>query len=576
MGMMATTSAESMTAPHPCQCKECFELATQASLDGFWEMETGKNVVSYSAGWQKILGLEAVDLSAELEHWLDRVHADDQARLLGELRALRAGKARSIANEHRLRDASGDWRWVAVRGLAEHDSTGNVVRIAGAMTDHTRWKMTDPLTGLPNRSYFLDSLRRRIEQARQSSNWNFAVLSLRIEDFRLVNEQLDYTGGDALLIETATRLTTAVAKGATIARLNSAEFLLSIEDIATERRALEAARAIHLELRKPFQWRCRRVIPAAVIGVAKAHSSVAQPEDLLHDADTALLEARSMGRGRLVCYSSGMRERTLARLQMEADLEQAIRNGQMVLHYQPEIDLASQQIVGFEALVRWQHPQRGLIPPGEFIPIAEETGLILPLGDWGLKEACRQIVAWHALTQREDSRIPKSALRVSVNLSAKQFGQPGLVKRIASVLKQTAIPEGSLRLEVTESSLMTHEKTALQTMNDLQALGIGLHMDDFGTGYSSLNHLHRFPFDTLKIDRSFVQEIAQKKSSAEIVRAILDLARTLGMDTVAEGIETQEQIERLKSLGCQMGQGYYFARPLPADVVSQMMTAAPN
>lgn len=567
MGMMATTSAGSMTAP----CKEHFELATQASLDGFWEMETGKNVVSYSAGWQKILGLEGVDHCAELEHWLDRVHEDDQARLLGELRALRAGKARSIVNEHRLRDASGNWRWVVVRGLADHSADGSVVRIAGAMTDHTRWKMTDPLTGLPNRSYFLDSLRRRIEQARQSSDWNFAVLSLRIEDFRLVNEQLDYTGGDALLIETATRLTTAVAKGSTIARLNSAEFLLSIEDVATERRAMEAARTIHLELRKPFQWRCRRVVPAAVIGVAKAHPSVAQPEDLLHDADTALLEARSIGRGRLVCYSSGMRERTLARLQMEADLEQAIRSGQMVLHYQPEIDLASQQIVGFEALVRWQHPERGLIPPGEFIPIAEETGLILPLGDWGLKEACQQIVSWH-----EDSRIPKSALRVSVNLSAKQFGQPGLVKRIASVLKQTAVPAGSLRLEVTESSLMTHEKTALQTMNDLQALGIGLHMDDFGTGYSSLNHLHRFPFDTLKIDRSFVQEIAQKKSSAEIVRAILDLARTLGMDTVAEGIETQEQIERLKSLGCQMGQGYYFAKPLPADVVSQMMTNLPN
>ena len=232
--------------------------------------------------------------------------------------------------------------------------------------------------------------------------------------------------------------------------------------------------------------------------------------------------------------------------------------------------------MGFEALVRWQHPERGLIPPGEFIPLAEETGLILPLGDWGLLEACRQIVAWHALAQQEGSTVPKSALRVSVNLSAKQFGQSGLVKRIAGVLKKTASPARSLRVEVTESSLMTHEKTALQIMNDLQALGIGLHMDDFGTGYSSLNHLHRFPFDTLKIDRSFVQEIAQKKSSAEIVRAILDLARTLGMDTVAEGIETPEQIERLKSLGCQMGQGYYFAKPLPAASINQMLTACPN
>ena len=559
-------------------CEQRFAVAAQTSLDGFWEVDLRTNKAYFSAQWQTIAGFEAGEHAAGLEHWLTRVHPEDHARLAGELRALRAGKARQMRNEHRLRNEGGMWRWVTVRAVAERNEQGTVTSIAGSLTDQTERKMEDPLTGLPNRLFFIDHLERRFERARLRGDWDFAVMSLGLERFKLVNERLGYEGGDALLIETAMRLGDAAgrrqsAEEAVIARVNGAEFLVCLEAAASESDAIGAARDIASELSRPFQWRCKRMSPVAAIGLAHADASVAHPEGLMRDAETALAEAKAAGRGHVICYSRGMRERAIAKMQMEADLEQAIRNGQLTLHYQPEIELATRRIIGFEALVRWQHPERGMIMPGEFIPLAEETDLILPLGDWGLTEACRQIDAWHDLTREQAPEQPVD-LRVSVNLSAKQFGRPGLVDRVADILSLASVSASDLRLEVTESSLMSHEDTAQETMHGLQELGVGLHMDDFGTGYSSLNHLHRYPFDTLKIDRSFVQGIGSEKNSAEIVRTILDLAHSLDMEVVAEGIETAEQADQLQSLGCRLGQGYYFARPMAPEAISAMFMAA--
>jgi diguanylate cyclase (GGDEF)-like protein/PAS domain S-box-containing protein len=571
-----------------------FALATQASLDGFWEVDLATSQAHFSPQWQQIVGHEAEEQTATLEHWLDRVHPEDRARLLGELRALRMGKARQMRNEHRLRDERGGWRWVTVRALTGHDEQGAVVRIAGALTDQTERRTVDPLTGLPNRLFFMDHMERRFERARELGDWTFAVLSLGIDRFKLVNERLGYEGGDALLVEIAERLSDAIEKWdisteSVIARLTAADFLVCMEGMIDEERSIDAAGKIAEDLRQPFQWRMRRVSPAPAIGLAQGEPAIAGPEELLHEADTALVEARVAGRGPLVCYSRGMRERALAMMQMEADLEQAIKGqvshdqpghektvGQLALHYQPEIDLTTRRVIGFEALVRWQHPERGMVMPGEFIPLAEETGLILPLGDWGLTEACRQIEAWKKLAREQAcGRVgdPPFDLRVSVNLSAKQFGNPGLVGRVADILSASSVAASDLRLEVTESSLMSHEDTAQTTMQGLQKLGVGLHMDDFGTGYSSLNHLHRYPFDTLKIDRSFVQGIGQEKNSAEIVRTILDLAHSLDMDVVAEGIETEAQAEQLRVLGCRLGQGYFFARPMPPEAIGAMFLA---
>jgi diguanylate cyclase (GGDEF)-like protein/PAS domain S-box-containing protein len=565
------------------ESEQQFQLALEASLDGFWDFDVAGNIAHYSSQWQAIAGFEPCAYAGEITHWLERVHPEDRPRFETELKALCASKSKRMRNEHRLRDRHGFWRWVVVHGLAGHcrlknggsqDMAPVVTRIAGSMTDQTERRMADPLTGLPNRMYFIEHLERRLERAQAMEAWDFAVLSLAIERFKMVNESLGYAGGDALLMETASRLTDAMTRWkspaeSVIARLNGAEFLVCLEGVNDEQQAIEIAKDINVELRQPFQWRRERVAPSAAMGIAQADPGYAHPEELMRDADTALTEAKTLGRGRLVCYSSGMRERALARLQMEADLEEAIRTGQLVLHYQPEIDLATRAIVGFEALVRWRHPKRGLISPGEFIPLAEETGLILPLGDWGLTEACRQVAAWKALSSGQTH-----ALRVSVNLSARQFGRPGLAGHVAEVLAKTAVSADDLRLEVTESSLMSNADAALETMQDLETLGVGLHMDDFGTGYSSLNHLHRYPFDTLKIDRSFIRGIAEEKDSAEIVGTILDLARSLEMEVVAEGIETVEQVERLKSLGCRLGQGYYFAKPMDPEMVSAMLACA--
>lgn len=558
-----------------------FSLAAQASLDGFWELDLRTNEAHFSAQWQRIAGYEAEEHRATLEHWLDRVHPEDRARLSGELRALRAGKTRQMWNEHRLLDALGIWRWVMVRAISAQNEHGSPARLAGALTDQTERKLVDPLTGLPNRLSFIGHLERRFEQARRCGDWDFAVLSLAVERFKLVNEGLGYEGGDALLMETAKRLKETVedwefSRDAVVARLAAAGFLVCLEGMRDEAQAMAAARYLGTELARPFQWRCRRISPVAAMGLARADADIGGPEELMRDADTAVAEAKAAGRGHLVCYSRGMRERALERMQMEADLEQAIRGGQLVLYYQPEIDLATRRIVGFEALVRWLHPERGMLMPGEFIPVAEESDLIHPLGDWGLTEACRQIVEWRELVSEQTSEMGPGHsvdLRVSVNLSAKQFGRPELVSRIAEILSSTTIDATDLRLEVTESSLMSHEDTAQATMQGLQRLGVGLHMDDFGTGYSSLNYLHRYPFDTLKIDRSFVQEITSEKSSAEIVRTILGLAHSLDMDVVAEGIETAEQASCLRSLGCRLGQGYYFAKPMAAEAVGAMLLA---
>ncbi len=554
-----------------------FAKAAQTSLDGFWEVDLRTHEAYFSAQWQKIAGYEAREYTAGLEHWLTRVHPDDHARLAGELRAIRAGKARQMRNEHRLRHESGRWRWVTVRAVSERNERGVVTSVVGSLTDQTERKMADPLTGLPNRLFFIDHLEHRFERAKLRDDWDFAVLSLGLERFKLINERLGYEGGDALLIETAARLGNAVAmrqdpEETVIARLNGAEFLICLEAAGSEFDTIPAAQEIARDLSRPFQWRCKRISPAVAIGLAHADASIPNPESMMRDAETALTEAKALGRGHLICYSRGMRERALARMQMEADLEHAISNGQLMLHYQPEIELSTRRIVGFEALMRWQHPERGMIMPGEFIPLAEENDLILSLDDWGMTEACRQIEAWHDLT-REQASEQDVDLRVSVNLSAKQFGRPELVNRVADILSANSVAASDLRLEVTESSLMSHEDTAQSTMRGLQELGVGLHMDDFGTGYSSLNHLHRYPFDTLKIDRSFIQGIGSEKNSAEIVRTILGLARSLNMDVVAEGIETAEQSNQLQTLGCRLGQGYYFARPMAPETINAMLMA---
>jgi diguanylate cyclase (GGDEF)-like protein len=543
-----------------------YALALEASEEGFWDWDLATDRLWGSSRWQAITGVS--EACSRLIDWMDRVHPFDKPRFEAELRAVRAGKIHRLRNEHRIRHVDGAWRWVLTRAVVSQDSAGRVTHLAGSLTDNTESRMADALTGLPNRLFFLDYLERRMERGRVRGDWNFAVLSVALDRFDRVNEMLGLSGGDRLLMETAERLHTMLPEPSLAARLNGAEFLVCLESTHDEAEAMQFALAAAAAFREPFTWRGQRMTPQLAIGIAKADASYAHPEDLMSDAESALAHSRKSEPPGVVCYSQGMREEAQEKMQMEADLERAIRTGELVMYYQPEVDLRTNRIIGFEALVRWKHAQKGLLQPSEFIPLAEETGLILPLGDWGLTEACRQLVAW-----RKGSRVELQRTRMSVNLSARQFEQPNLVERVRQVLTDTGLGPGALRLEVTESSLIADAAAAVKTMRGLGDLGVGLHMDDFGVGYSSLHYLQRFPFDTLKIDKSFVQGVVTDRESHQIVRSILDLARSFGMDVVAEGIEDADQLRELQSLGCQCGQGYYFARPMDPRAIDAMMQA---
>ncbi len=537
-----------------------YALALEASQEGFWDWDLVADRLWCSKRWRSITGLEHD--GAGLSAWMERVHPHDKPRFEAELRAARVGKTKAIRNEHRIRHEDGAWRWVLARGVVGEDAKGQVTHLAGSLTDHTASRLADPLTGLPNRLFLVDYLERRLERGRQRGDWDFAVLALALDRFERVNETLGSSAGDRLLMEAAERLQAMLPEGSVAARLNGAEFLVCLDAVRTEAEPVRLAGELMAAFREPLAWRGHRITARLAIGAAKADATCCHPEELMSDAENALTHAKQDEPPGVVFYSRGMREKALERLEMEADLERAIRSGELTLFYQPEVDLHTNRIIGFEALVRWRHPRRGLLAPAEFIPLAEETGLILPLGDWGMAEACRQMVAW-----QKSGHAELEGARMSVNLSARQFERADLVERVRQVLEETGVGPGRLRLEVTESSLIADAASALRTMRALSELGVGLHMDDFGVGYSSLNYLQQYPFDTLKIDRSFVQGMVRDRESWQIVKTILDLARSLGMDVVAEGIEDLEQLEELKRMGCPCGQGYYFARPMePATI----------
>ncbi len=543
-----------------------YALALEASDEGFFDFDLIADRLWASARFRSLAGL--CDACSSLDAWLARVHPHDRPRLDADLRTLRTSHAATIASEHRVQSEDRAWRWVRLRARASRDPSGRIAHIAGSLRDTTAERMADPLTALPNRAFFVDHLERRIERGFQHADWNFALLALTLDRFDPLCETLGSSGGEHLLIETAARLQALLPDSSLAARLIGAEFMILLEGANTAAHAAQFAAQLTDACRAPIVFRGHAVVPQLAIGIAQAGMQYAHPEELIADAEAALLHARRQESPAVIGYTQGMRERAVQRLELESELAHAIRQGELVLHYQPEVDLRTNRIIGFEALVRWNHARRGLLSPAEFIPLAEETGLIVPLGEWGLAEACRQLVQW-----RGSGTDLLQKARISVNLSARQLDQPDLVPHVQQILASTGLPAACLRLEVTESSLISDAPAAQRNMLALEQLGVGLHMDDFGTGYSSLDYLQRFPFDTLKIDRSFIQGIAYDRNSRLIVDSILDLARSFGMDVVAEGIEDAEQLEELKTMGCPCGQGYYFARPMDPAAIDAFLSA---
>lgn len=416
----------------------------------------------------------------------------------------------------------------------------------------------DALTGLPNRALLINRLEHTLARAKRRQNGAFAVLFLDLDRFKVVNDSLGHLVGDRLLVEFAQRIQKCLRVGDTVARLGGDEFAILLEDLQCITDATHIAECIQHALQPSFNLGGHEVFTTTSIGIALSTTAYQKPDELLRDADTAMYRAKLLGKARYVVFNQTMHAIAVERLQLENDLRRALERQEFELHYQPIISLQTGFLTGFEALIRWQHPTRGLVSPVGFIPAAEETGLIIPISYWVLREACDQMNKWQ-------KQFPATKpLTISVNLSAKQFIQIDLVKQVSQILHETQLTASSLKLEITESAIMENTQSATSVLLQLKALGIELCMDDFGTGYSSLSYLRRFPIDTLKIDRSFVSHMEIGNENLEIVQTIITLAHNLNMAVVAEGVETAAQLFKLKAMICEFGQGYFFARPLDA------------
>jgi len=525
-----------------------------------------------------MLGYQESEIGDKPDEWFNRIHDADRERVNEEVAAHQKGLVPHFESEHRVLHKDGTFRWMLCRGLAVHNGSGKTLRMVGWQTDITEGKVSDPLTGLPNRLLFTDRVGRLIKHAKRRKDYLFAVLFLDLDGFKMINDSLGHLVGDQLLVGVATRLekclraTDTVARlgeGFIVARMGGDEFTVLLDDLKDPGDAKQAAERLMKSVTAPFMLGGREVFTSLSIGIALSTPSYEQAEDILRDADTAMYRAKSRGKARYEIFDADMRASVVARLQLEMDLRRALEHGEFHNVYQPIVSLAAGQIVGFEALLRWQHPTRGQLGPEEFIIVAEETGLIRDLGWWNLREACRQMTEWRA------DYNAYSQLTMSVNLSPKQFLQANLVEDIGSLLRELKLPPEALKLELTESTVMGDPSAAVEMLQQIKSLGISLAIDDFGTGYSSLSYLHRFPLDTLKIDRSFISTIGNGEDT-EIARTILPMALNLHLDVVAEGVETIEQLLLLKKLHCKYGQGYYFSKPLSAEEAGLLLAEQPT
>ena len=428
----------------------------------------------------------------------------------------------------------------------------------------------DSLTGLPNRAFFTERLRHAVQRARRHKEDMFAVLFLDLDNFKVVNDSVGHQSGDELLCIVARRLEACMRGGDMVARLGGDEFAVLLERISDVSDAARVAERIHGELVAPVNLGGYEVFTSASVGIALSSSATDLPDVLLRSADMAMYRAKKRGRSRYEVFNTSMHAEALTRLQVETDLRRAIEREEFIIYYQPIVSLKSGKITGIEALLRWQHPDRGLVRPTEFVAAAEETGLILPLGQWVLNNACKQ-------AQQLRSIIPgKENLNLGVNLSAKQFSQPDLVEQVSEALSSTGLSHGALHLEITEGVVIEKTLLATQTINGLKGIGVQIHMDDFGTGYSSLSYLHRLPVDAIKIDRAFVSHMDTEDRPQQVVRTILTLVQNLGLATIAEGVTNPEQLQLLRQLGCDSAQGFLFSPPVDLETLTKMLQEDPT
>lgn len=494
------------------------------------------------------------------------VNPDDLGQTLIKTQELLEGAISSFQLETRYISKDGQNLWVLSSASVVRADDGEARHLVFQIQNISDRKQAedqirhaafhDSLTGLPNRTLLSDRMSMSVERAKRSSDYRFAVLFIDLDRFKVVNDTMGHEMGDKLLIELSQRLNESVRAVDTVARLGGDEFAILLDGMHDEHLAIEIATRIQEQLSKPFDLEGQEFFTSASIGISFSSMGYDKPEDILRDADTAMYRAKANGKSRHEVFDLGMHTRAVESLRLENDLRQGIDRGELQPHFQPIIALATGTVTGFEALARWEHPERGLISPVDFIPLAEETGLIVALGLQILKQSCQQLHVWQKMFHGD------SPLTMSINLSGKQFAQKGLVEEIRKIIRDAHVDPRCLRLEVTESVVMDNAGEAIEILKQLKSIGVQLSIDDFGTGYSSLSYLHRFPFDILKIDRSFVSRMGTDRDSRSIVETIITLAAKLNKSVVAEGVEYQQHQHLLKELSCHYGQGYYFSKPL--------------
>ncbi len=599
------------------QSEKRYALALCGTTEGLWDWNLRTDRIDFSSRWKEMLGYEGEEIGDRPTEWFSRVHPSDADALKLALADHCQGQTPHLECEYRLLHRNGSYRWMHSRGPVVRNRWGIVERIIGFQADTTdrreaemalqRTVFYDALTELPNRTGFMHRLQQAIDEAQAHPTISFAVLWLDIDQFKLVNNSLGNTLGDRLLAASAQRLKSFLMPENIVARLGGDEFVVLLSQVQYAHDVTRMAERLQQLLSLPFNLDGREVFITVSIGIVLSSAHYTQTEPLLRDADTAMHCAKALGKAQYQVFDRTMRTRMLLKLQLENDLRRAIAQGeryanmmgiatqidsprlpdhrvletyadrlaaspdlsslhqQLQIYYQPIVCLTTGLVVGFEALARWKHPEQGFLPPAQFIPVAEESGLIIPLGWWILRAACRQMKQW--LTAFPEQGF----LTLSVNLSSRQFSMLGLTEQIRQILRETELNPANLKLELTESMVMENAAHVVDVLYQIRALGIHLAIDDFGTGYSSLSYLPRFPINTLKIDRSFVSQMDTCIDSLEIVRTILVLAHNLGIDVTAEGVETLEQQEQLLEMQCEFGQGYFFSEPMDVQAITQLL-----
>jgi diguanylate cyclase (GGDEF)-like protein/PAS domain S-box-containing protein len=548
-------------------------LASLVSNDGYWEWDLVTKETYYSSRWVAMLGIDQKEVVERIEFWIERVHPDDREQLEAALSAHLEDYTSRFQGVHRVRHQNGTYRWMLSQALCLRDSDGQPERVAGIIRDITEQRITDEqlthdafhdqLTGLPNRALFLDRLGGAIARSQRHPGYLYSILFMDLDRFKTINDSYGHAVGDLLLKALAERVSSSLRPVDTVARLSGDEFAILLDDISQLENATELATRVLEQISRPFDLDGNEVFTSASIGIATSKTGYTRPEDALRDADTAMYRAKNLGKARHQVFDTSMHARAMKRIMLETKLRKAEESEQLILHYQPIVSLEDESIVGLEALLRWRHPKRGLVPLKDFLPLAEETGLIVSIGRWALTEACKQLVA---------SSLRHTSVPISVNFSSRQVVHVDLLDQIETVLEETGLSPERLRLDITEDTLLTSDDAVAELLAALAQQGISVDLDGFGAGYSSLTVLLRQPISRLKTDRRLVGRMMSDEHCMSLVQATLALANSMGLEVVAKGVETPAQADKLRKLGCQLAQGYLFSEPVESSELDRLLS----